>query len=180
MVSSSWLPRRSCRIHRLAICVLGAFTAFAACNSDRTPELLGSWQANLLIEEGDTIDVILDDVGLYFAKDGSYIYTSTLDYEESGTFRTSGEMLFTTPAAQDTLVERPVEIALLDKDVLHLNMKEGDKNRILEFERIDLSSLDDGDVHAHDHNHDHDGHSHDDEFYDEDFDEAVDTMGIDN
>lgn len=89
-------------------------------------------------------------------------------------------MLFTTPAAQDTLVERPVEIALLDKDVLHLNMKEGDKNRILEFERIDLSSLDDGDVHAHDHNHDHDGHSHDEEFYDEDFDEAVDTMGIDN
>ncbi len=153
----------------------------AACKQDRTPELLGSWQANLLIEEGDTIDVILDDVGLFFDADGSYIYTSTLDYEESGTFRSQGDMLFTTPSEQDTLLERPVAIALLDENALHLNMKEGEKNRILEFERIDLSASDDEQMdeltHDHAHDHDHEGHSHE-EYAEEELDGAVDTTGI--
>ena len=134
----------------------------------------------MLIEEGDTIDVILDDVGLFFDTDGSYIYTSTLDYEESGTFRSSGDMLFTTPTAQDTLLERPVEIALLTDNLLHLNMKEGDKNRILEFERINLSIPDDEHmgIEAHDHSHNHEGHAHEEEYFDEGFDgDDTDTTG---
>ena len=134
----------------------------------------------MLIEDGDTIDVILDDVGLFFDEEGKYIYTSTLDYEESGIFRSKGNMLFTTPVKQDTLVERPVAIALLDELVLHLNMKEGQKNRILEFERIILDESDvDEEFGAHDHvGHDHEGHDHDEDFEEGELDGAMDSTGV--
>lgn len=130
----------------------------------------------MLIEDGDTIDVILDDVGLYFDKEGKYIYTSTLDYEESGTFRTKGNMLFTTPVKQDTLVERPVAIARLSETSLHLNMKEGEKNRILEFERIYTETGNEILEEVFD-DHDHEGHDHGEDF--EESDLEIDTTDID-
>jgi len=117
----------------------------------------------LLVEEGDTVDVILDDVGLRFDKNGKYVYTSTLDYEEEGTFRTKGDMLFSTPAEQDSVAERRVAIEHLDELSLHLRMKQGEKYRILEFERIiqeDVSADSHTNQLGADHQHDHEGHSH--------------------
>ncbi|MFK8056665.1 MAG: hypothetical protein AB8F78_11145 [Saprospiraceae bacterium] len=181
MVGPTWLSRRCWRIHRAAICILAFTAVFAACQADRTPELLGAWQATLLVEEGDTIEVILDDVGLFFDEEGKYIYTSTLDYEESGIFRTKGNLLFTTPVKQDTLVERPVAIALLNEKALHLNMKEGDKNRILEFERITPDATEEDELHdGHDHDgHGHEGHDHDEVIEENEYDTAVDTTNLD-
>lgn len=80
--------------------------------------------------------VDLSDVGIAFREGGQYVYTSTLDHEESGTYRVDGSLLMTTPAGQDTITDRPVEIALLEGDLLHLNMREGDKARVLQFERV--------------------------------------------
>lgn len=75
-------------------------------------------------------------MGIAFREGGQYVYTSTLDHEESGSYRVDGALLMTTPAGQDSIADRPVEIALLEGDVLHLNMREGDKARVLQFERV--------------------------------------------
>ena len=106
----------------------------------------------------------LDDVGLYFDADGSYVYTSTLDHEEAGAFRLDGDYLYTTPGGQDTLRDRPVQIARLDAERLHIRMLEGDKVRVLQLARLatDTDGANDpleGNFDAHDHddpNHVHD------------------------
>ena len=89
-----------------------------------------------LIEEGDTIAVDLTDVGIAFEPANRYVYTSTLDYEEAGTYRVDDAYLLTTPGGQDSIVDRAVEIMLLEGDRLHLNMEEAGKQRILQFERL--------------------------------------------
>ncbi len=89
-----------------------------------------------LVEEGDTVEVNLQDVSISFDPAGDYAYTSTLDYTERGTFRTDGEYLITQPNVPDTIPERAVEIATLEPSVLRLNMQEGDKRRVLMFERV--------------------------------------------
>lgn len=115
---------------------LAAACALAACGRDYGAELAGAWRATTLLEEGDTVAVDLSDVGIAFRPGGRYVYTSTLDHEEQGTYRVDGALLLTTPEGQDTIADRPVEIALLERDVLHLNMQEGDKARVLQFERV--------------------------------------------
>ena len=69
------------------------------------------------------------------------MYTSTLDHEESGTYRVEEPLLLTTPAGQDTVVDRPVEITLLDGSNLHLNMMEAGKTRLLQFARLDAGAV---------------------------------------
>ena len=81
--------------------------------------------------------VDLSEVSIAFHPDNRYVYTSTLDHEESGTYRVEEPLLLTTPAGQDTVIDRPVEITLLDASTLHLNMVEAGKSRLLQFARVD-------------------------------------------
>ena len=117
------------------------------------------------MEEADTVEVRLDDVGLRFEPDGSYYYTSTLDYEEQGTYRLDGAYLYRQPANQAEAADRPVEIIRLDSSALHLNMQADGKPRRLEFSRISESEVmeaqraTDPHDHGHDHDHDHDDHT---------------------
>ena len=135
-----------------------------ACNEDRTPDLHGAWQATLLVEEGDTVEVRLDDVGIQFKPDGSYVYTSTLDYAEEGNYHLDGEYLYRTPTGADPEGILPVEIAALDSTRLHFNMVDSGKARRLEFLRVELpdnGQLNDfGDDHIHDDHHDDHDHGH--------------------
>ena len=142
-----------------ALAILIALALVAACARDRAPELYGAWQAVLLTENGDTVDVVLDDVTIAFREDGTYAYTSKLDYVEEGTFRAENDRLYTTPTAQDTLVDRPVEIAALAPDLLILNMMEGQARRTLTFERVIATASDEATLleteSDHDDEHDH-------------------------
>ena len=106
-----------------------------ACETDRTPELLGTWQASLLIEEGDTVDVRLDDVSLLFESGGAYTYTSTLDYFEEGRFALDGDILETQPTA-DSLSPQKVKVTTLDDSTLHFFMMDAGRRRQLEFRRV--------------------------------------------
>ena len=106
-----------------------------SCQADRTLELLGTWQASLLIEDGDTVDVRLDDVSLLFEPEGAYTYTSTLDYFEEGRFALDGDILETQPAA-DSLSPQRVKVTTLDDSTLHFFMMDAGRRRQLEFRRM--------------------------------------------
>lgn len=122
--------------------------------------LLGTWQATHLLERadslgvgrgenatvaggtglggfspGDTVDVRLEDVSLRFEPDGDYVYTSTLDYFEEGTFELDGDLL-TTVAAVDSVGEQRVRVTRLDDRRLHLLMEDAGRRRELGFERV--------------------------------------------
>lgn len=133
----------------------------------------------MLLEEGDTVDIDLTDVSLSFSPSGSYVYTSTLDHLEEGTFTVEGDLLVTTAdTTADTQPQR-VRILRLDSSRLHVQMKDQGKDRRLEFMRViieqpatDTTSgsydeqafeidsldmiLDSAQLDDHDHDHDHD------------------------
>ena len=109
--------------------------AGASCGSDRTSELLGTWRATTLIEEGDTVDVNLDDVSLRFDSAGRYVYTSTLDYFEEGGFVLEDDILTTDPDVDTVGVQR-VRVTTLDTSQLAFLMFDGGRQRILRFARV--------------------------------------------
>ena len=125
------LPRR---LRTWATYATLAATA-AACRPDRTPDLLGTWQATYLIEEGDTVDVRLDDVSLRFDSGGRYVYTSTLDYYEEGAFALTDDILATTPDV-DSVGPQRVRVTALDPGALALLMFDDGRQRVLAFERV--------------------------------------------
>ena len=113
-----------------------AVATLGACRADQTPELFGTWQAEVLIEDGDTVDVDLENVSLAFAPDLNYLYTSTLDYVEPGTYRLDGGVLYTLPEGSDAGAARKVKVELLDSARLHILMNDAGKLRRLEFARV--------------------------------------------
>lgn len=90
---------------------------------------------DLIFDEGDTVDLRLEDVSLQFEADGDYTYTSTLDYFETGTFSLDGDIL-TTAASTDSIPTQRVRVIRLDDGRLHLFMKDAGRNRELGFERV--------------------------------------------
>lgn len=86
--------------------------------------------------ENDTVDVRLEDVSLRFGADGEYVYTSTLDYYEDGTFALDGDLLTTIPRV-DTIGRQRMRITALQGDSLKLLMDDQGRRRELGFRRVD-------------------------------------------
>ena len=120
----------------MSVAILAVVLAAVGCQDDRTPELLGTWQATSLVEEGDTVDVRLDDVSLRFDTGGRYVYTSTLDYYEEGTFVFEGDILTTSPEI-DSVGEQRVKVTVLDPEQLRFFMMDAGRQRQLSFERVE-------------------------------------------
>lgn len=93
----------------------------------------------MLIENGDTVDVDLNKVSLHFTPDLQYVYTSTLDYVEPGTFRLERGVLFTLPVGADASATRKVRIENLDSIYLFILMNDAGKLRQLQFRRLTAS-----------------------------------------
>ena len=122
-------------LHAAALLSFAAAVLTAACRPDRTPEILGTWQAVYLLEEGDTVDVKLDNVSLRFDTGGHYVYTSTLDYFERGRFELVDDILTTRPEV-DTVGQQRVRVTRLTPEGLTFLMSDGGKARVLGFARV--------------------------------------------
>ena len=102
-----------------------------ACNGSREDMLLGKWQATAILEEGDTIDMDLSEVSLRFDEDGTYQYTSTLNYKEDGYYFVEYQFLYTRDTLAGESEQKAVRISTLSQDSLVLDMEEGGKPRKL-------------------------------------------------
>ncbi len=88
-------------------------------------QLVGKWTATSVIQDKKTLDIDLSLVGFEFEDDGTYQFTSTLDYREAGAFKVIDNKLVT----KDTIngqSEKSVLIDQLDSDTIKLRMKNPD------------------------------------------------------
>ena len=99
----------------------------------------------MLIEDGDTVKVNLTNVSLAFAPDNTYLYTSTLDYVEPGTYSFERGVLYTLPAGAEEDAARKVKVELLDSLRLQILMNDAGKLRQLHFLRVRLPAAADAD-----------------------------------
>lgn len=106
-----------------------------ACDKYANSDIAGNWEAIELTEAGDSLEVDLASIGFSFSEDGQYHFSSTLEYEEAGTFRLDGPYLFSTDTLKLPLREKAVEIIQLNSDTLALRMKEMGKERHLVLRR---------------------------------------------
>ena len=84
------------------------------------------------------MDVDLSKVSLDFTPDLHYLYTSTLDYVEPGSYRLERGVLFTLPTGADESATRKVRVEKLDSVNLHILMNDDGKLRQLQFVRVDM------------------------------------------
>ena len=106
-----------------------------SCSPYTKSDLAGKWQAVSLMEDGDTLAVDLAVINFQFTEAGYYHFNSTLNYEESGTYRLNGPYLYSTDTLDAPYREKAVKIVLLRNDSLLLKMEEMGKERMVLLKR---------------------------------------------
>lgn len=100
------------------------------CSGIKKENLEGNWTAIQLTEEGEALQVNLEEITLSFAQKG-YIFTSTLNYKESGVYTLQENYLITKDTINQPSKEKVVELTKLNQDSLFIRMNEAGKERIL-------------------------------------------------
>lgn len=103
----------------------------ASCEDKRIQLLEGTWEAQILLEEGDTIQMDLSPVFLQMHKEGTYLFQSTLNYLESGYFRLEGNLLYVQDTTTIGSKERKMRIHQFEADTLVLDMESDGLSRQL-------------------------------------------------
>ncbi len=106
-----------------------------SCSPYNNTDLAGEWTAISLTEEGDSLAIELSDVGFSFTEDGQYTFSSTLEYQEAGSYRLDGPYLFTTDSLSGVALEKAVEIKALQNDSLTILMNDLGKERVMILQR---------------------------------------------
>lgn len=102
-----------------------------ACQDHSSTDITGVWKAIELAQEGDSLEINLEEVSFEFTKNGRYKFNSTLKYKEAGTYHIDGPFLFSTDTTQTIEQEKAVEILQLSGDTLILRMEELNKERVM-------------------------------------------------
>lgn len=103
-------------------------STLAACGNSLNNTLVGNWTAINITEKGEVLNVNYSEVRLHIRPDGSYIYNSTLRYEEKGTWKVKKNLLLTKDSSQNS-IEKAVLVSRAAQDTLILEMIESGKSR---------------------------------------------------
>lgn len=104
-----------------------------ACQPYHSDQLVGTWRGALILEEGDTVLVDPAEISLQFRPDDRYLFKSTLNYKEAGTYYLDAQYLFTLDTLNKASTEKAVEIVSLTPDSLHLKMMDNGRERLLKL-----------------------------------------------
>lgn len=116
---------------------IGCLLLLTACGPYSKKDLMGSWQATLVLEEGDSLTIDPAEVQFEFTSAAAYTFQSTLNYQEAGTFSIDGRLLYTVDTLNNASTEKAVEITLLTKDSLFLRMMSEGKERVIKLKRLE-------------------------------------------
>lgn len=108
----------------------------STCKQLEADLLTGNWQASEVLEEGRPLGIEPSLIRMQFTDNGKYSYSSTLNYQEAGTYYLEDNYLFTTDTLNQASTEKTVEIILLSADSLHLKMIDSGKERLLKLYRL--------------------------------------------
>ncbi|THH39624.1 lipocalin-like domain-containing protein [Neolewinella litorea] len=99
---------------------------------EREDDLLyGEWRGSLVTEDGDSLKLDPREITFDFRPDNRYEFTSTLRYQEAGTWRYDDGYLFAQDTTQPTNPERVVSVEKLTLDTLILRMKADSAERLV-------------------------------------------------
>lgn len=103
------------------------------CTSVEKEQVMGSWQAVEITEDGEPLGVNPQEIKLTFRAPDRYSYQSTLKYREAGTFDMDNKYLYTIDTIHQASSRKAVEILLISEDSLHLKMMENGQERVLKM-----------------------------------------------
>ncbi len=94
----------------------------SACKSEKERAILGKWNAAKLTECDEIIPIANTVVNIEFNSNGRYIFNSTLDIHEEGTYKIKKNYLYTLDKVREKATEKIVLIKQLSADTLVLEM----------------------------------------------------------
>ena len=106
-----------------------------ACGLDYSKELIGSWQAVEVTQEGAPMDLSPEEVNMSFDNDGRYRFQGTLNYIEAGSYYLEKDLLYTLDTINGQSVQKVVQITDLQNDSLTIRMQAGDQQQVLKLVR---------------------------------------------
>ena len=109
------------------------FLSVSACKSDKEKAIVGKWNADNLVECDDVVPIVANLVNIEFKSDDQYIFNSTLNIHEEGTYKIKKNHLFLQDKIRDKAVEKIVLITKLTSDSLVLEMNFKGKEQWLTF-----------------------------------------------
>ncbi len=114
--------------------VLLGISLLLACRDHSSEALTGSWRANSVVEEGDTLDLDLANVFLDFTKDRHFHYKHTQLDSLSGTFKLADGLInlhVLSPSA-DTII---IQLMDLTDESMILRMNHDGRERLVTMVR---------------------------------------------
>ena len=110
--------------------------AMVACGPYQKKDLIGKWQGVKVMEEGKPLNLDAGEINFAFYPNAGYTFTSTLNYQEAGTFSIDGHLLYTRDTLNENAKEKAVEIREASRDTLVFSMKDKGKDRLLILKKI--------------------------------------------
>lgn len=117
------------------ILLVAIVLAFMACKSEVEKQIIGKWQAAQLKECEDVVPIQTELVNIEFSANGKYVFNSTLNVKEDGTYRINKNYLFTLDKLRKNAAEKAVLIKQLTADTLILEMNYKGKDQWLTLVR---------------------------------------------
>ena len=111
----------------------------SACKTDKEKAIVGKWNADNLVECDDVVPIVANLVNIEFKSDGRYIFNSTLNIHEEGTYKIKKNHLFLQDKIRDKAVEKIVLITKLTSDSMVLEMNFKGKEQWLTFVKENIS-----------------------------------------
>jgi len=102
----------------------------AGCDNPLQDVVIGNWTATQITEEGKKLDVNVGEVQLNLQENGDYEYSSTLNYQEAGSWFLDENLLFTNDTIHKA-GQKAVLIIEAKQDTIILKMLENGKERLL-------------------------------------------------
>ena len=102
----------------------------SSCGNPLQDVVIGNWTAAQITEEGEKLDVNVVEVKLNLQENGDYEYSSTLNYQEAGSWFLDENLLFTNDTIHKA-GQKAVMILEAKQDTLVLKMVENGKERLL-------------------------------------------------
>ena len=88
----------------------------SACKTDKEKTIVGKWNADNLVECDDVVPIVANLVNIEFKSDGRYIFNSTLNIHEEGSYKIKKNHLFLQDKIRDKAVGKVVLITKLTAD----------------------------------------------------------------
>ncbi|MEM6397633.1 MAG: hypothetical protein AAF741_14895 [Bacteroidota bacterium] len=119
----------------IALLAVGALL-LTSC-SDQNELLYGKWKGVTAERvSGDSMRLDASEIGFQFDQDGTYAYTSTLQYREAGKFEAIGQKLIAIDTTQSDPTKREAIIELLTEDSLNLRWINSDEALVVKLIRV--------------------------------------------